>query len=539
MFDISSRAAFAAAMTFVAATCGAQTTIFTFSGATPGETYGASVRGVTDLNLDGFPDLVVGAPGAPPNGRVSVISGFDGAVLYEVLGTVTSGFGVSVSDAGDVNADGAPDLILGGMNGSTGYAQVVSGLTGTVIYTFQTGGSFDGFGISVSGAGDVDNDGYDDVIVGGFSSATVFSGLTGQTLFTVTLGGFTIQGLAVAAAGDVDNDGFDDVLVGDESAATGPGVFSGGVVRLYAGPSGATLRTVGGATFEFLGHSVAGLGDVNGDGVRDFIAGGPQAASSTGLARIYSGQTGGVIRTSSSPLASLQFGSAVANARDANGDGVDDVIVSGIGGGPNANFPGVVVVQSGLTGATLATVTGNPFDRLGYGVSSAGDLTADGAPEIILGAPSSGFGGPPGYARVVSLGSIPAAAATPVGSGCGAGAIPPVLTVSPAPILGQTATLAVTLATAQRNGLVFAALPPATAQPIGGGCVVYLPLGTIASWLSIPITTDASGSSALSIPLAGVPTLAGTQVALQAVVLPTSGPLGFDLTNAVVVTLGF
>ena len=134
------------------------------------------MSGAGDVNGDGFADLIVGAEGDDNNGvsnsgSARVFSGLDGSVLYTFDGTVSGGFfGGSVSGAGDVNDDGFADLVVGARFGSNnapsaGRALVFSGVDGSVLYDIS-GASNRLFGVSVSGADDVNGDGVDDFIVG-------------------------------------------------------------------------------------------------------------------------------------------------------------------------------------------------------------------------------------------------------------------------------------------------------------------------------------------------------------------------------------
>ncbi|MHC4922419.1 MAG: hypothetical protein ACYTKC_22915, partial [Planctomycetota bacterium] len=157
--------------------------------------FGISVSGAGDVNGDGHADLIVGANGDDNNGSSSgsarVLSGKDGKILHTFNGdSAGDQFGVSVSGAGDVNRDGYADVIVGayrdGNNDTnSGSARVLSGKDGKILYTYDGDFYGDYFGWSVSGAGDVDRDGHADLIVGsGYADyARVFSGKP-QTLWT-------------------------------------------------------------------------------------------------------------------------------------------------------------------------------------------------------------------------------------------------------------------------------------------------------------------------------------------------------------------
>ena len=159
-----------------------------------------------------------------------MFSGVDGAILYTLNGdSAFVHFGYSVSGAGDVNNDGYADLIVGAPNdyktaSDSGSARVFSGWDGTILYTFNGDSAYDHLGYSVSGAGDVDGDGFADLIVGAYAddnngnlsgSARVFSGEDGTILYTFN--GDSAQdyfGWSVSGAGDVNNDGYADIIVG-------------------------------------------------------------------------------------------------------------------------------------------------------------------------------------------------------------------------------------------------------------------------------------------------------------------------------------
>ncbi len=331
-------------------------TLHTFYGDSKGDGFGSSVGGTSDMNGDGFADLIVGAFAAnldgTPTGSARVLSGADGTVLFTAYGDQAPDmFGYSVSGAGDVNNDGRADVIIGapqirGSNGG-GYARVLSGADGLTLYTFQGDSSYDQLGGTVSGAGDVNADGFADLIVGApndiqegshYGSARVLSGLDGSVLHTfysdIKGAGFAIS---VSGAGDVNADGRDDVIVG-EGLNNHNGTASGSA-RVYSGADGSTLyRFYGEYKAETFGWSVSGAGDVNGDGFADVVIGARFANEDgvfAGCARVFSGANGSVLYTFYGDRERDHFGISVSGAGDVNGDGLADLIIGATRSGTN------------------------------------------------------------------------------------------------------------------------------------------------------------------------------------------------------------
>ncbi len=399
-----------------------------------GANLGWSVSTAGDVNGDGYSDVIVGAPaydnGQTDEGRAFVYYGSSTGLSVTANWTAESNqasadFGWSVSTAGDVNGDGYGDVIVGAPwydNGQTNegrayvYHGSASGLSATAAWTAESNQTNAELGISVSTAGDVNGDGYSDVIVGadyydngqtdeGWALVYYGSskGLSTTPDWTAenNLAGSTL-GYSVSTAGDVNGDGYSDIIVGAPMYSNGQtneglaAVYYGSSTGLPAKPSWKVESDQAGA---YLGYSVSTAGDVNGDGYADVIVGAygyDNGETDEGVAYVYYGSATGLPSkadwTAEGNQAGANFGWAVSTAGDVNGDGFADVIVGAKGYDNGQTDEGRAFVYygsaTGLSATANWTAESDQISAgMGFAVATAGDVNGDGYADIIVGAP--------------------------------------------------------------------------------------------------------------------------------------------------------
>ena len=401
--------------------------------------FGDAVAACGDVDGDGFGDFLVGAPGYDDGftdeGRAALYSGASSGVVTLPAWTVDGGqagaaLGTSVGIAGDVNGDGYSDVIVGlpshdGTFVDEGAAWLflgsASGPASSPDWQVAGGQAECAFGSAVYTAGDVNGDGYSDVVVGAplFDDGAVDEGAvflyygspTGPavTPARVLTGGQAGAhfGHAAATAGDVDGDQFDDLLVGAPLFDTS--FSNAGRAFLFLGsPSGPGTTPSWTASGDFTdveyGFAVHTGGDVNLDGYCDLVIGVPGGGyfgragyTRAGRAHVFHGGPSGPGGSSDweegGPKLGARFGESVCTAGDLNGDGYDDVVV----GAPDHQLGGLL--QTGRTHAYLGSPKGlhnseTEFDfgtiasgLLGASMATAGDLNDDGYSDWIAGAP--------------------------------------------------------------------------------------------------------------------------------------------------------
>ncbi len=393
------------------------------------ELFGHDVCAAGDVNGDGYSDALVTTPWVG-DGTAYVFlggpTGLDTDVYWQVAdGSPGSQFGISGSTAGDVNGDGYDDVIVGcwgwtndqvGEGAAFVYHGGPSGPAATPSWQVESDVEVSSFGESVGWAGDVNGDGYDDVIVGAYE---LTNGQTKEGKAFVYFGSFgglsptpnwtyetdvahDAVGHAVYGAGDVNGDGFGDVIVG------GPGVGSGGAAFIFhgspSGPSATPDRTLSGPSASAFGRAVGTAGDVNGDGYCDVIVGGrnySNGQSGEGAAWVYLGSASGISSAAAwvqeGGRADALFGHAVRTAGDVNGDGYAEILIgarnynTGLAGAGRA-----YMYYGGPTGPDTILrwfYSGSETDaHMGNAVSALGDVNGDGLGDIIVSAPDQSNG---------------------------------------------------------------------------------------------------------------------------------------------------
>jgi len=323
---------------------------------------GAAVLAVDDVNGDGRRDIAggepnhVATPGFTNQGRVVLFSNLTGGLLWAFGDSIQpsgSRLGASLARLSDITGDGLAEVLAGapgdcaGGPGCSGAVWTINGRTGQQIsvVTDPSDETGEAFGTSVAAIGDINGDGKEDFAVGApnrdsgaitnSGGILVFSGATGALINVYADSPPSPRdqlGWSLAAIPDIDGDGKKDLLAGAPGHTTLAG-FDVGQAVVLSGATGAVLRRMSdpnGIDGDRFGASVAVIGDIDQDGVSDFLIGVPfhdeGIETDAGTVVLFSGRTGGFLKyvTHPSPTADDHFGSSLAGLPPLNGDGVPD-----------------------------------------------------------------------------------------------------------------------------------------------------------------------------------------------------------------------
>ncbi len=352
----------------------------------------ASVASAGDVNGDGFADLVVGAPGPTAANQASDGTGNAYVYLGSAAGLAFSpaitlvgpdgaggNFGATVGSAGDVNGDGYADVLVYAANAGTQTPRAylfLGGASGLNATPHLLGTPANDSPLSVIGAGDVNGDGYGDMLVGGTLGGYLYLGsATGVASSpSVQLASpSSYFGRVVASAGDLNGDGYADVIVADSGAGSGgrAWIFLGGASM--SSTAAATLNSDGSYDGAF-GISASSAGDLNRDGYDDIVVGAYAANAQAGRAYVYYGGPSGLSASADTTLLGDNhggdfFGFSVAGAGDVNGDSCGVLIfgVFGYGGETGQSY----LFLGGTSGATISTTLSAPDAGGWFGASVA------------------------------------------------------------------------------------------------------------------------------------------------------------------------
>ncbi len=321
----------------------------------PGALLGTGLEAAGDVDGDGVPDVAAGAPGED---AVYLFSGKDGHVLQRLAGGARDhDLGTAVSGIGDLDGDGAPDILAGAPSaetggGATGRAYVFSGKDGHILLSLDGEKAGDDFGSTVGG-------GAHRFIVGAAAAGTehhgriyVYDGLTPRPRFVedADASGAALGYMFVSVVGDVDKDGTPDVYAADFSnTAKGPAT---GRIYVYSGKDGRLLRTLtGDMAGGGFGIGPGRVGDVDHDGYDDLIVGSwqyPAAAWSGGRVQVFSGKDGRLLQDIVGKVPGETLGFDAVGVGDVDGDGITDYLVTSAWSGVNGLRSGRAYIVAGV-----------------------------------------------------------------------------------------------------------------------------------------------------------------------------------------------
>ena len=510
-------------------------------GESPGDQFGWVSTPLTDLDGDGANEVAITAPfhatGGLNAGRVYVVSGRTGAQRFHADGgQAQERLGWSARDAGDVDGDGVGDVVFGGRGDSVtaGVARVYSGATGAEILTSTLGAPFEFFGASVTGIGDVDGDGLDDLAVGATLDDTaannagrvyLVSGSDGATVL------WTIEGeaqgdqfgSAIANLGDVTMDGLPELAVGARNGGAG----DRGKAYVYDVANRSLVYSVIPATSgtDFGLFFMASVGDATGDGVPDLYVSDFADGGSRGMAYVFDGPTGDLHWSRRGGVGDgFGIGRGVG---DVDGDGKGDLILAGWTASQGAAGAGRAQIFSGIDGSLIRTITSKiAGENFGFDAHGVGDVDGDGELDFFVTAATNA--GSTGATYLVAGGSQWDA----FGQGlAGSGGFVPSLALSGCPRLGDDVTFEVRDVVGGAPGLLLIGGVLMNTPFLGGTLYVDTRAFRMAHVVGGGMGVAGAGTADLLVTVPSDPALAGREFYAQALYLDAGGPAVASATS--------
>jgi hypothetical protein len=522
----------------------AQRLVRDFYGPSTQSDFGSALARSVDADGDGRADLVVGAPGTDTTTLVDVgaaylVSTANGALLTTALGPAAAArMGTRVLGPGDLNGDGAIDLVFAGplANNQNGTVQAI-GSNGTVLWS-RYGWAGARMGSALAFVRDMNGDGGAEIMVS--TPATVsttfgyvgsFASQTGQPLTAVNGSSNGQWGASMVTLGDIDGDGDDDVACSEPLFAGGIGRVS--LIRPITGGAASVYWTTGAAfaAGDNVGYVMGNAGDLTGDGKNDLLVSSTQA-------RVYliDGANGGTIGFVSHPV--YANATSLCGIGDQNGDGVPEFA---IGQAAHNSQAGRVAVHDGATRNLLYLLDGAPGSRFGASMVALGDVDGDGLGEFAVGAPTHSSGGI-AIGRVAIFGQVIPSQLASYGLGCGGPGGLLQLAASGLAIPGQTVMMTGSnLPVLQLGALMLGASSttsiygplPLDLSVIGmGGCSLLQSMEIVD-----PFVTTAS-TIARPLPLPNDYAFVGFRLYTQLLMLDPLVPAGLTTSNGVRVRIG-
>lgn len=500
--------------------------------------FGQSIVRLADLDGDGATEWLVAAPGRSPGGRVELRRGSDGAAIRTHDGTGAGslfGYGLAIVD--DLDGDTVPDYAIGaprhvpaGGGSDSGRIEAFAGVDGSLLFALD-GTPGEWFGSILVGLDDMDGDGRSELLHLRDATATVISS-TGARLLVLATNGERVS--SAARIGDVDGDGTRDFAVGCHEYS-GP-LGREGQVFLFSGATGAPMSSFTGTNAnDMVGMSMLAVADRDGDGIDDLLVGGrldARLADFNGFIEVRSTATlASLWRKKGAPKE--RFGLVLKHGGDWNGDGVGELLVLA---GTVAPF-GAVRVLSEKDGSLLHEFVSESSQTahdhyFGVGMDG-GDFDGDGIGDALVGAlewhDMTGF---IRYGAVHRYRGCPASA-TNYGAGFPGTLGVPSLSITGVPALGASVTFTATNSLgASTNGLLVVGTSSASIPLRHGATLLVDPLSF--ELIAVPA---AGWSDVDSIP--ADPALAFTDFFLQVLELDPGAAGGVSLTDGLQLRIGY